>query len=149
MIVDSVINPQTLIRPGSFAALMTLYESNFIRLGQLVPSLRTFKGSVVSVVPGDCDLEIALRERTRYTTVLSMNYLFRDEGELSYSPNLVLKAYFDGRLAEVLEIDMVRVGQIVGKASASFASELDSRWSRNIMLNKWLEYCYECGHRFD
>ncbi len=26
--------------------------------------------------------------------------------------------------------------------------ELDQRWGRNMMLNKWLEYCLERGHRF-
>ena len=26
--------------------------------------------------------------------------------------------------------------------------ELDQRWARNTMLNKWLEYCVERGHRF-
>ena len=26
--------------------------------------------------------------------------------------------------------------------------ELDQRWARNMMLNKWLEYCAERGHRF-
>jgi len=26
--------------------------------------------------------------------------------------------------------------------------ELDQRWARNVMLNKWLEYCVERGHRF-
>ena len=26
--------------------------------------------------------------------------------------------------------------------------ELDQRWARNTMLNKWLEYCAERGHRF-
>jgi len=26
--------------------------------------------------------------------------------------------------------------------------ELDERWARNVLLNKWLEYCAERGHRF-
>jgi uncharacterized protein YqiB (DUF1249 family) len=26
--------------------------------------------------------------------------------------------------------------------------ELDQRWTRNMMLNKWLEYCAERGHWF-
>jgi uncharacterized protein len=26
--------------------------------------------------------------------------------------------------------------------------ELDQRWTRNMMLNKWLEYCAERGHHF-
>ena len=26
--------------------------------------------------------------------------------------------------------------------------ELDQRWARNTMLNKWLEYCTDRGHGF-
>jgi hypothetical protein len=26
--------------------------------------------------------------------------------------------------------------------------ELSRRWTRNSMLNKWLEYCHDQGHRF-
>jgi uncharacterized protein len=26
--------------------------------------------------------------------------------------------------------------------------ELDQRWALNMMLNKWLDYCMERGHRF-
>jgi len=26
--------------------------------------------------------------------------------------------------------------------------ELDQRWARNTMLNKWLEYCIDRGHGF-
>ena len=26
--------------------------------------------------------------------------------------------------------------------------ELQQRWSRNMVLNKWLEYCVDRGHRF-
>ena len=26
---------------------------------------------------------------------------------------------------------------------------LGRRWARNVLLNKWLEYCAERGHRFD
>ena len=27
-------------------------------------------------------------------------------------------------------------------------AELSRRWTRNVMLNKWLEYCVDKGHRF-
>jgi hypothetical protein len=40
-------------------------------------------------------------------------------------------------------------GQPVLKALRTHAErELDQRWARNVMLNKWLEYCVERGHRF-
>jgi len=34
------------------------------------------------------------------------------------------------------------------KPRGSPERELDQRWARNMMLNKWLEYCVERGHRF-
>jgi uncharacterized protein YqiB (DUF1249 family) len=40
-------------RPGSFVSLMTLYESNYIRLAALVPELHTIEGEHVSRVKGD------------------------------------------------------------------------------------------------
>jgi uncharacterized protein YqiB (DUF1249 family) len=30
---------------------------------------------------------------------------------------------------------------------AAAGAALDERWARNMMLNKWLEYCLERGHR--
>ena len=41
-------------RPGSFVSLMSLYESNYIRLAWLVPDLHEIVGSHVSRVAGDC-----------------------------------------------------------------------------------------------
>jgi uncharacterized protein YqiB (DUF1249 family) len=31
---------------------------------------------------------------------------------------------------------------------SQLARELGDRWLRNVMLNKWLDYCVERGHRF-
>jgi len=35
MLVDSLLVPQCVYRPGTFTGLMTLYESNYIKLHQL------------------------------------------------------------------------------------------------------------------
>jgi uncharacterized protein YqiB (DUF1249 family) len=40
---------------------------------------------------------------------------------------------------------VVHAQQHVRRAEAGPA--LDQRWARNVMLNKWLEYCLERGHR--
>jgi uncharacterized protein YqiB (DUF1249 family) len=59
-------------------------------------------------------------------------------------PNLKLRAYHDARLleAEHNSHTMSRQGPPSGER------ELHQRWTRNMMLNKWLEYCGERGHRF-
>ena len=43
-------------KPGSFVSLMTLYESNFVRLGWLASDLRAIDAHCVSTVDSDCDL---------------------------------------------------------------------------------------------
>ena len=60
------------------------------------------------------------------------------------------------RLARAQERNRVYLAHLVEaqpqpSAAARRASperELDQRWARNMMLNKWLEYCVERGHRF-
>ena len=66
-------------RPGSFVSLMSLYESNYIRLAGLVPDLHRVEGSHVSRVAGDCALHLAVDERSRYTTTFRLTYVFDDE----------------------------------------------------------------------
>jgi hypothetical protein len=31
---------------------------------------------------------------------------------------------------------------------ATLSAALGERWLRNMMLNKWLDYCTDCGHDF-
>src|SRR5918996_5505492 len=65
-------------RPGSFVSLMSLYESNYIRLAWLVPDLRGLEAAQVSTVAGDCPLHLSVDERSRYTTSLRLTYVFDD-----------------------------------------------------------------------
>jgi uncharacterized protein YqiB (DUF1249 family) len=59
---------------------MTLYESNFVRLGWLVRDLRSITESTVSKTPTDCDLYLTPIELSRYTSVFRLTYEFPSEG---------------------------------------------------------------------
>ena len=50
MIADQWCETSWRARPGSFVSLMTLYESNFVRLGWLVDDLRAVTARRVSQV---------------------------------------------------------------------------------------------------
>ncbi len=53
-------------RPGSFSELlMSLYESNYIRLGWLIPHLHEIERACISSVPGDCPLHLRIDEREK------------------------------------------------------------------------------------
>ena len=59
-----------------------------------------------------------------------------------------LRIYHDARLVEAAGWASGQ-GTCAPKVSLGLAErELDQRWARNMMLNKWLEYCAERGHRF-
>jgi uncharacterized protein YqiB (DUF1249 family) len=135
-------------RPRSFVALMGLYESNYIRLGWLAGELAGLDGQHRSVIAGDCDLLLTMTERSPYTSTVNLTYLLPgSDGEMQF-PDMRVRVYHDAHLAEAQEWAGTH-GQPVLKALRTHAErELDQRWARNVMLNKWLEYCVERGHRF-
>ena len=77
MIADQWCETTWRARPGSFVSLMTLYESNFVRLGWLVErSALDFGARSVSRVELDCDLYLTPLELSRYTSVFRLTYEF-------------------------------------------------------------------------
>jgi uncharacterized protein len=135
-------------RPGSFVSLMTLYESNFVRLGWLAHDLRKITQRTVSRVASDCDLYLTPVEQSRYTSVFRLTYEFEFEGGPVRDPDLEVCVYQDARLAEVRSFHGFRRHARLARLQSGLKRELDQRWMRNMMLNKWLEYCAERGHRF-
>ncbi len=148
MIADQWCETSWRAQPGSFVSLMTLYESNFIRLTWLVRDLRSIKTSVVSRVDTDCDLHLTPLELSRYTSVFRLTYEFDSEPDCVRDPDLEVCVYHDARLAEVRSFRGFLRHPQLSKLQSRLKRELDQRWTRNMMLNKWLEYCAERGHHF-
>jgi uncharacterized protein len=134
-------------RPRSFVALMGLYESNFIRLGWLAGNLRALAGRYVSVVRGDCDLVLTVTERSPYTSTVNLTYLLPDERGALHCPDMRVRIYHDAHLAEAQHCGGGHSQAAPRARRGRSERELDQRWARNMMLNKWLEYCVERGHR--
>ena len=135
-------------RPASFVSLMSLYESNYIRLGWLIEDLSVVDGPIVSSVAGDCPLHLKVEDRGRYTTTLTLTYMFDGDAEPLADPDLQIRVYHDARLAEVQSSARWHRHAMLESMRSSLARALGERWLRNIMLNKWLDYCVERGHRF-
>ena len=148
MIADQWCETSWRARPGSFVSLMTLYESNFVRLGWLVNDLREIKYQRVSKVSADCDLYLTPLELARYTSVFRLTYEFDSEGSGLRDPDLEVCVYHDARLAEVRSFRGFQRHSQLAELQSALKRELDQRWARNMMLNKWLEYCSERGHHF-
>jgi uncharacterized protein YqiB (DUF1249 family) len=135
-------------RPASFVSLMSLYESNYIRLGWLIQNLETIDGAAISTVEGDCPLHLTVEERSRYTTTLKLTYIFEEETAARADPDLQIRVYHDARLAEVQAAARWHRHSMLESIRSGLARALGDRWRRNMMLNKWLDYCVERGHRF-
>jgi uncharacterized protein len=127
-------------RPRGFVALMGLYESNYLRLARLAGDLRALPARSISNVAGDCTLVLSVCDRARYTSELLLTYLLparQAPAVLERVPDLRLRLYHDARLLEAR-----------GPGGGAPERELDRCWDRNMMVNKWLEYCAERGHGF-
>ena len=148
MLDDTLTRVSWRARPRSFVALMSLYESNFIRLGWLAGHLAGLEGGHRSRVAGDCDLLLTVTGRSPYTTTAHLTYVLPEAAGAMAYPDMRLCIYHDAHLVEAQDWAAGH-GQPVLKALRTHAErELDQRWARNMMLNKWLEYCAERGHRF-
>jgi uncharacterized protein YqiB (DUF1249 family) len=148
MIADQWCETAWRARPGSFVSLMTLYESNFVRLRWLVRDLRSITTCAVSRVESDCDLYLTPLELSRYTSVFRLTYEFDRGAACVRDPDLEVCVYHDARLAEVRSFRGFQRHPQLSRLQCGLKRELDQRWTRNMMLNKWLEYCAERGHHF-
>lgn len=148
MLTDTLTIVSWRAKPRSFVALMSLYESNYLRLASLAGDLRELSDVRVSRVPDDCDLRLSVTERSPYTTSFDLTYLFADEGGISTFPDMRVRFYHDARLVEAQEWAARHDHEGLRRLRGAAERELDQRWGRNTMLNKWLEYCIDRGHRF-
>jgi len=138
--LDSIRSRYT-IAPNSFAGLMDLYEQNYMRLRKIVPDLN-IADQMISSVPDHSDLYLSVKQRCKYTTMLSMTYRFEKSGEYLFEPDLHLKIYHDARVVEVQQLVKRHHGLLKNDRL------LQHKWAMNRFLFKWLGFCLYQGHYF-
>lgn len=146
MLLDHDIVPEAVAKPQSFVGLMSIYESNYLRLIRLIPEIGRLDGYYQSHVAGDCSLHLEILERARYTVTLSLSYFFFEEGKRVADPDMKIRVYLDGSLAEAMSLSGDHRHAELRRLWCQHRSELNRRWRRNIVLNKWLDYLAEQGH---
>ena len=146
MILDHEIVPQSIAEPNSFVGLMTLYESNYIKLNHLFPRIRQYdtERSIKSFSGNDIHLRI--NKKTKYTMIISMTYTFEESDIIEYEPNLTIKIYFDSRSAEVINIGKLNKKSKLRDITYQNKNIINQLWRRNIILNKWLDYIIDCDY---
>jgi len=138
--------------PGSFSALMDLYERNYIQIRRLLPVMPPVAAARISQAPSSLDLHLQIIERCRYTSDLILTYQFgQNQGSSVAEPDLRIRVYHDARLAEVMTAHLRHhtafSTDLPGAGRVDRAS-LYLRWRINRFLYKWLSYCLRQGHCF-
>lgn len=148
MIIATTEQGIALAEPRSFTGLMTLYESNYIRLQRLTGDPRRLSRLQVSRTPCDEPLFLSVLGQTRYTFTLHLTYWFAANEEHVAEPDLTVKIYRDARLAEACSCGPHGRHTVLRGYPTNAAGELARRWARNLLLAKWLDFCLENGHSF-
>lgn len=135
-------------RHHDLAALIELYEGNYLRLLRLIPDLDRIDGTVVSRVAGALDLYLTVDERFKYTTSLTLTYRFDDSDGIALEPNARVCVYHDVRAAELVSHCRRRRRRGLRPWVRGRMPELEYRWDMNRFLGKWLKFCTHQGHIF-
>ena len=75
MLCEADIRVSWRARPRGFVALMSLYESNYLRFLHLAGDPTRLSGTLVSRIEGDCELRLAVLEHMPYTSMLALTYI--------------------------------------------------------------------------
>lgn len=138
-------------RPGSFAGLMALYESNYVRLRWLLPDFKALRHAgtrLVSSAPADFPLYLEVTDAARYTTTLRLTYFLDGDNGVVADPDLILRIYHDAGQLEAMACSEQHQHLALKALAGEADTDMESRWRRNMMLNKWLEYCADQRHDF-
>ena len=85
-------------RPKSFAALMEMYETNYLQLRLLCGDLRILPLESRSYIAGGIPVLLQVVDSSTHTTTLLMTYLFEDQQRDS-RPVMLIRDYHDSRQA--------------------------------------------------
>ncbi len=130
-------------KPMSFAALMTLYESNYQRLMNLLQVHRqdldfqefTFKHAQHIVY---CRVE----DVTKYTALLCIDEDQVSQGEPVRVNHFRVRIYHDARLAAVQSSLQDNSHYQLNELPIT-AERIQALWAQNMFFNKWLAYCMD------
>ena len=134
-------------RPGDFVSLMTLYESNYLRLRHLIPCLDALQGTCTSSVAGQSPLLLRVQELSPYTSTFILTYVFDSGNGSIMDPDLQVRVYHDAGMAEVLACSRWHKHEVLAALKSELYVHMGDRWLRNIMLNKWIDYCLTLGYQ--
>jgi len=146
---DHQIIPQTIVKSNSFTGLMTLYESNFLKLIDFVPEFTNLEGEHIASSKEENDVIFSITKKEKHTIFFSMSYIFKDKVSIELRPNLKIVVYLDGQLAQVTDIDETQECSNFNKIISPHKYIINQLWRKNIIFNKWLEHLIDLNYKLN
>lgn len=135
--------------PKSFAALMDMYEINYMQLRLLCGDIRRLPAESISRIEGGIPVLLRLQENSAHTSTLLLTYLFQETHDSTERrPDMLIRVYHDARQAEVISHRCRLVGEAVQYWGKDLDTMLLCRWRMNRFLYKWSRYLRRQGHNF-
>ena len=110
---------------------MTLYESNYIRLGWLCGDLAHLPQAGTAQLEPSLHLRYQVEERGPYTTLLCMTLTAPTPTSL---PVLYVRIYHDARVAEASDVRATTQGRLPQLPVQG--ETLAPRWARNVKIGR-------------
>ena len=132
--------------PRSFAALMEMYEINYMQLRLLCGDIRGLEGVYLSEQANGIALRVEVLEQSSHTSILLMTYNFAENEDPR--PDLQVQIYHDSKQANVISCRCKFIGEQAAVKALNHESQLLCQWRANRFLFKWLKYLKRQGHQF-
>lgn len=136
-------------RPRSFAALMELYEINYIQLRLLLGDLQNLPKEKTSYIKNHLPVFLKVEESTKHTTTFLLTYIFSESDSFTDSrPDLLVRVYHDAQQAEVINHRCRFTGETVPRWQKDIENNLLCRWRVNRFLYKWIKHLQYYKYKF-
>ena len=132
--------------PRSFAALMEMYEINYMQLRLLCGDIRSLEGTYISKQAAGIPLRLEVLEQSTHTSILLLTYDFHSDDEPR--PDLQIQIYHDSRQANVISRRCKFLGEQVSTRRMHADTQLLCHWRTNRFLFKWVKYLRRQGYTF-
>lgn len=127
--------------------LSQLYESNYRKLRQMVPALEQLQTDEVAASSGNPALRLTVIERSPYTLTVELRPLYSGNQAQPDDPRLRIRVYLDGKCAEAL--GSLESDEPTDRGAGTPLEMLETKWTINYFLARWLEHCLRKRCRFD
>lgn len=139
----------SLFRPiNPSLGLENLCESNYRKLLQLIPELRSLDQPAIGRTPRHPALFLEILDRNPYTLTIELSHRFNQPISENLLPAVQIRVYLDAQLAEVIRDHDRPAASHAHPDPAQSAAIRDYKWRLNYFLQKWLDHCLNSEYRF-